>query len=169
MAFETLLLYVSKYQRCEFCIQEVSWGLWVMEVSLHRIIEWPGLKRTVMIIKFQLPYYVQGRQSLDQAAQAPFSSPVPSNVPGLDLAWEDLPALHRLQCIAGAALALTFLLLFPLWLEQRHLLSFHVSARAEGVGTEKGKAQCCAIIVAHYRHCRRQQQFLSHLILRVPP
>ena len=36
----------------------------------HRIIEWPGLKRTTMIIKFQPPCYVQGRQPPDQAAQS---------------------------------------------------------------------------------------------------
>ena len=34
-----------------------------------KVIEWPGLKRTIMIIEFQPPYYVQGHQSLDQAAQ----------------------------------------------------------------------------------------------------
>ena len=36
----------------------------------HRIIEWPGLKRTTMIIEFQPPCYVQGRQPADQAAQS---------------------------------------------------------------------------------------------------
>ena len=36
----------------------------------HRIIEWPGLKRTTMIIEFQPPCYVQGRQIPDQAAQS---------------------------------------------------------------------------------------------------
>jgi len=36
----------------------------------HRIIEWPGLKRTIMIIEFQPPCYVQGRQPPDQAAQS---------------------------------------------------------------------------------------------------
>jgi len=36
----------------------------------HRIIEWPGLKRTTMIIEFQPPCYVQGRQPPDQAAQS---------------------------------------------------------------------------------------------------
>jgi len=35
-----------------------------------KIIEWPGLKRTTMIIEFQLPCYVQGRQPPDQAAQS---------------------------------------------------------------------------------------------------
>jgi len=35
----------------------------------HRITEWPGLKRTTMIILFQLLCYEQGRQPLDQAAQ----------------------------------------------------------------------------------------------------
>ena len=34
-----------------------------------RIIECPGLKKTTMIIEFQPPCYVQGRQPLDQAAQ----------------------------------------------------------------------------------------------------
>jgi len=36
----------------------------------QRIIEWPGLKRTTMIIQFQPPCYVQGRQPQDQAAQS---------------------------------------------------------------------------------------------------
>ena len=36
----------------------------------HRIIEWPGLKRTTMISLFQPPYCVQGHQSPDQAAQS---------------------------------------------------------------------------------------------------
>ena len=35
----------------------------------HRIIEWPGLKRTTMIIHFQPPCYVQGCQPPDQPAQ----------------------------------------------------------------------------------------------------
>ena len=34
----------------------------------HRIIEWPGLKRTTAIIEFQSPCSVQGHQPLDQAA-----------------------------------------------------------------------------------------------------
>ena len=34
-----------------------------------RIVEWPGLKRTTMIFKFQPPCYVQGHQPPDQAAQ----------------------------------------------------------------------------------------------------
>jgi len=36
----------------------------------HRIVEWPGLKRTIMIIKLQPPCYAQGCQPLDQAAQS---------------------------------------------------------------------------------------------------
>ena len=36
----------------------------------HRIIEWPGLKRTTVIIQFQAPCYVQGCQPPDQAAQS---------------------------------------------------------------------------------------------------
>ena len=36
----------------------------------HGIIEWPGLKRTTMIIQFQPPCYVQGHQPPDQAAQS---------------------------------------------------------------------------------------------------
>jgi len=35
-----------------------------------RIIEWSGLKRTIMIVEFQPPCYVQGRQLPDQAAQS---------------------------------------------------------------------------------------------------
>ena len=51
-----------------------SWGCPHCQTSPskgdHRIIEWPGLKRTTMIIKFQLPCYVQGHQPPDQAAQS---------------------------------------------------------------------------------------------------
>ena len=36
----------------------------------HKIVEWPGLKRTTMIIEFQPPCYVQGRRPPDQAAQS---------------------------------------------------------------------------------------------------
>ena len=36
----------------------------------HRIMEWPGLKRTTVIMEFQLPCYVQGHQPPDQAAQS---------------------------------------------------------------------------------------------------
>ena len=36
----------------------------------HRIIEWPGLKRTTVIIEFQPPCYGQGHQPPDQAAQS---------------------------------------------------------------------------------------------------
>jgi len=32
--------------------------------------EWPGLKRTTMIIEFQPSCYAQGRQPPDQAAQS---------------------------------------------------------------------------------------------------
>jgi len=39
------------------------------ESKNDRIIEWPGLKRTTMIIEFQPPCYVQGCQPPDQAAQ----------------------------------------------------------------------------------------------------
>ena len=46
------------------------WGYTADPAVCHRIIEWPGLKRTTMIIEFQPPYCVQGLQSLDQAAQS---------------------------------------------------------------------------------------------------
>ena len=39
-------------------------------LCFHRIIEWPRLKRTIMITKFQPPCYVQGHQPLDQDAQS---------------------------------------------------------------------------------------------------
>ena len=35
-----------------------------------QVTEWPGLKRTAMIIQFQPPCYVQGHQPPDQAAQS---------------------------------------------------------------------------------------------------
>ena len=38
--------------------------------TTNRITEWPGFKRTTMIIQFQPPCYVQGRQPPDQAAQS---------------------------------------------------------------------------------------------------
>jgi len=37
----------------------------------HRITEWPGLKRTTVIIEFQPPCHGQGHQPLDQTAQSP--------------------------------------------------------------------------------------------------
>jgi len=40
----------------------------------HRIIEWTGLKRTIMIIQFQPCFYVQGHQPLDQAVQSHIQS-----------------------------------------------------------------------------------------------
>ena len=39
-------------------------------MNYHRIIEWPGLKRTTMIIEFQSSCCVQGHQPPDQAAQS---------------------------------------------------------------------------------------------------
>ena len=47
---------------CAYMYVYISWN--------HRIIEWPGLKRTTVIIEFQPPFYVQGRQPADQAAQS---------------------------------------------------------------------------------------------------
>ena len=45
-------------------------GWFYLSSTFHRNIEWPGLKRTKMIIDFQPPCYVQGRQSRDQAVQS---------------------------------------------------------------------------------------------------
>jgi len=45
-------------------------GSAVIQMLLVIIIEWPGLKRTTMIIEFQPPCFVQGRQPPDQAAQS---------------------------------------------------------------------------------------------------
>ena len=42
----------------------------VSKGQMIRIIEWPGLKRTIMITEFQPPCNVQGCQPLDQAAQS---------------------------------------------------------------------------------------------------
>ena len=42
----------------------------VSKGQMIRIIEWPGLKRTIMITEFQTPCNVQGCQPLDQAAQS---------------------------------------------------------------------------------------------------
>ena len=39
------------------------------QLQNHRIMQWPGLKRTTVIIEFQSPCYVQGCQPLDQDAQ----------------------------------------------------------------------------------------------------
>ena len=41
-----------------------------LQLEVHRVIEWPGLKRTTVIIEFQPPRYVRGHQPLDQAAQS---------------------------------------------------------------------------------------------------
>jgi len=66
----------------------------------HRIIEWPGLKRTTMIIEIQPPCYVQGCQSPDQAAQSHIQ-------PGLEcllgwgihsLLWQPVPVCHHPPC-----------------------------------------------------------------------
>ena len=51
----------------------ITWNHIDIKVTNHvedRIIEWPGLKGTTMIIYFQLPCYMQGRQPPDQAAQS---------------------------------------------------------------------------------------------------
>jgi len=60
----------------QFWYRWIKWNnLWILfnsqlcNVKHHRIIEWPGLKRTT-VIQFQPPCYVQGRQSPDQAAQS---------------------------------------------------------------------------------------------------
>jgi len=42
----------------------------MIESQNCKIIEWPGLKRTTMLIEFPPPCYVQGHQPLDQAAQS---------------------------------------------------------------------------------------------------
>jgi len=46
----------------------------------HRIIEWPGLKRTIKVIQFQPPCHGQGHQPPDQAAQSHIQ-------PGLECLW----------------------------------------------------------------------------------
>jgi len=67
----------------------------------HRIIEWPGLKRTTMIINFQPPCYVQGHQPPDQTAQSHIQ-------PGLEclqgcgihsLLGQPVPACHHPLCV----------------------------------------------------------------------
>ena len=66
----------------------------------HRIIEWPGLKRTTMIIEFHSPCYEQGRQPPDQAAQSHIQ-------PGLEclqgwgihnLSGQPVPVCHHPLC-----------------------------------------------------------------------
>ena len=47
-----------------------SFAAWCVTTADVCIIEWPGLKRTAMIIWFQPPCYVQGYQPADQAAQS---------------------------------------------------------------------------------------------------
>jgi len=63
----------------------------------HRITEWPGLKRTTMIIEFQPPCHGQGHQPPDQAAQSHIQ-------PGLEriqgwgihnLLGQPVPVLHH--------------------------------------------------------------------------
>ena len=61
----------------------------------HRITKWPGLKRTTMIIEFQPPCYVQGRQPPHQAAQSHIQ-------PGLECfqGWGSTASLGNLfQCV----------------------------------------------------------------------
>ena len=52
----------------------------MLQNLFHRTIEWPGLKRSIMIIDFQRPCYVQGHQPLDQAAQSHIQA-------GLECLW----------------------------------------------------------------------------------
>ena len=72
----------------------------ILTVGFHRIIEQPGLKRSTMIIEFQPPCYVQGRQPADQAAQSHIQ-------PGLEclqgwgihsLLGQPVPVRHRPLC-----------------------------------------------------------------------
>ena len=46
----------------------------------HETTEWPGLKRTTMLIWFQPPCYEQGRQPPDQAAQSHIQPGFESNL-----------------------------------------------------------------------------------------
>ena len=70
-----------------------------LESKNHRIIQWPGLKRTTMIIEFQPPCYMQGHQPPEQAAQSHIQ-------PGLKCiqGW----GIHSLlgQCASGLAASL---------------------------------------------------------------
>ena len=65
----------------------------------HRITEWPGLKRTTMIIEFQPPY-VQGCQPPDQAAQSHIQ-PGLQCLPGWgihSLLGQSVPVYHQPLC-----------------------------------------------------------------------
>ena len=63
------------------CVGGYSYGqTWLIFLSHRIIIEWPGLKRTTMIIQLQPPCCVQGHQPPDQAAQSHIQ-------PGLDCLW----------------------------------------------------------------------------------
>jgi len=48
--------------------------LHLLSLFIHRVIEWPGLKRIIPITQLQCPCYVQGHQTLDQAAQSHIQS-----------------------------------------------------------------------------------------------
>jgi len=48
---------------------DAAWT-WALHRIIERIIEWPGLKRTIMIIESQPPCYVWGHEPVDQAAQS---------------------------------------------------------------------------------------------------
>jgi len=73
-----------------------------MWIWINRVLEWPGLKRTTLIIEFQPPCYVQGHQPPDQAAQSHIQ-------PGLEclqewgihsLLGQPVPVCHQPLCEA---------------------------------------------------------------------
>jgi len=63
-------LILLSWKRLKSCWAWTSWLRVQIHTSFHRITEWPGLKRTTVIIEFQPPCYVQGHQPPDQAAQS---------------------------------------------------------------------------------------------------
>jgi len=67
----------------------------------HRIVEWPGLKRSTMIIEFQPPCYVQGHQPQDQAAQSHIQPGLEGSL-ALSLLW---PLEVSMFCSAPSRMA----------------------------------------------------------------
>jgi len=70
-------LFVTASHNSCFCITHLRARGWCHQEAVapsqpwsHRSIERPGLKRTTMLILFQPPCYVQGRQPAAQAAQS---------------------------------------------------------------------------------------------------
>jgi len=115
------VLYCLPSKTDYFCYSWIEW--------YHRIIEWPGLKRTTMINEFQPPCYVQGHQPPDQTAQSHIQ-------PGLEClqGWGILFQCDTTLCVKIFLLIFNLnlpclsLKQFPLVLSLSTLVNSHISS-----------------------------------------